>query len=96
MLKVVESLQEAIDLMYNRDMFLSVDEVAALRRLLTRFGQTYQGLQVIAMDESLLRLKSTLKLHYVVGHLADQAELINPRRVQGYANESMAGEVCKI
>ena len=36
------------------------------------------------------------KLHFTLGHLAKQAELINPRWVQCYASESMVGTTSNI
>ena len=36
------------------------------------------------------------KFHFFVGHLAEQASLINPVFVQGYSSESMVGTTAEI
>ena len=35
-----------------------------------------------------------MKVHYTCAHMLAQAEVINPRVVQGYASESMVGQIC--
>ena len=37
-----------------------------------------------------------VKTHYAVGHMSEQAALINPRFVQGYSSESLVGTICEI
>ena len=96
MLKVVDLLQTAYDIMYNGGPVLGDNACQALQRTLLRFGENYQLLAVLAHEEGKTRWKTVPKLHYVVGHLADQARLINPKHVQGYASESMVGIVSSI
>ena len=96
MLKVVESLQAAIDIFYSNGSFLSEETVTALARHLNKMGQNYQVLQNLAFQDKQTRWKTTVKMHYVVGHPADQATLINPKATQGYRSESMVGTVCTI
>lgn len=61
---------------------------------LVRLGQNYQMCSVLADRAGLARWQTKPKLHYTCGHLAAQAELINPMKVQGYCSESMVGEIC--
>ena len=96
MLKVVESFHGAYEIFYSGGVFLTDEEVAALDKHLTKLGQHYQVLQNLELASGKTRWKSTQKLHYVVGHLATQARLTNPKFVQGYASESLVGEVCGI
>ena len=97
MLKVAESLLEAVSTFYRAGCFLTPEEVVHVKHHLNRFGQNYQMLQVIDLAEQRATWKTTTKLHYVGGgHLWEQASLINPRVVQGYRSESLVGELCGI
>ena len=96
MLLVAQSLQHAYDLMYSGGPILSDAAWEDLCSTLTTFGQSYQLLSVMAFDDGKMRWHTTPKLHYVAGHLAAQAQLINPVYTQGYSSESMVGVLCKI
>ena len=96
MLKIIEALQHAYSIFYESDIFLTDAQYRNLKKALTALGQHYQLLQVKDLEMSRARWKSTMKMHYVCAHLADQALLINPRRVQGYASESMVGRICSV
>eukprot|EP00974_Lingulodinium_polyedra_P064789 6260889-Lingulodinium_polyedra.AAC.1 len=96
MLLVAQSLQHAYDVMYSSGPILTDAAWEDLRATLTTFGQSYQLLSVMAFDDNKMRWSTTPKLHYVAGHLADQAQLINPVYTQGYSSESMVGVLCKI
>ena len=96
MLKVVSSLQTAYDIMYGNGFFLSDGALTSLDKALTRMGQHYQWLALNAFDAKKSRWNCVPKLHYAAAHISEQAALINPRLVQGYANESMVGVVCSI
>ena len=78
-LKVVQSLNDAIELMYAASYFLTEDEGKKLDRLLHRMGVNYQLLAVLTCRDGARKWKQPTKLHYAVGHLAEQAKLINPR-----------------
>ena len=96
MLKIIESLNAAYVIFYNAGTFLTDAECQRLKTHLTHLGRHYQVLQLRDLELNRPRWKTTTKMHYVCAHLGDQAELINPRRVQGYASESMVGRVCTI
>ena len=96
MRKVVESLQECMNIWYGNSYFLGASELDALKRHLTKVGQHYQVLQSSSMAAEETMWKPVVKMHYVVAHLASQSELINPRFVQGYRSESMVGRICEI
>ena len=61
-----------------------------------RLGRHYQKLSTDSFHEGQTRWKTTTKFHYYVGHLAQQAALINPCWVQGYSSESMVGTTAQI
>ena len=96
MLKVVESLQAAYDVFSVNDSILEEGACAALQRHLTRLCQNYQVLEAMAHQDDKALWRSVPKLHDAGGHLAWQAQLVNPRHVQGYVSESMVGQLCAI
>ena len=95
-LKVVESLDRAIGIMYAGSYFLSAAEKIDLDKALTRMGQNYQQLAVLASRRGELRWKMKPKLHQVVGHLATQARLVNPRFCHTYGCEGLVGKICQV
>ena len=96
MLKIVESLDGIYRIFYDGPCFLDASDLAKLREHLERLARHYQHMQVQSFAEGKLRWKSTIKLHYVAAHLHAQAQLINPRFVQGYSSESLVGTICGI
>ena len=96
MLLLANALQHAYDLMYDSGPVLAQDTWTDLEASLTTVGQSYQLLSVLAYNAGQTRWNNTPKLHYVAGHLADQARLINPVWTQGYSSESMVGVLCAI
>ena len=95
-LKVVESLNKAIDLMYGVGCFMTVGEHQRLEGLLHRMGVNYQLLAKRTCDAGEMKWKQVPKHHYCVGHLAEQASLVNPRFVQCYGFESLVGKIALI
>jgi hypothetical protein len=96
MLKVVKAVHLIYETLYAAGYFLTAVEKASIAKLCNRLGLHYQVLAVQAVREGLLLWKETPKLHYLVGHLATQSRLINPRYVQGYTSESMVGTMADI
>ena len=94
MFKCIESLKAIYDVLEGAEIILTDAECILLHKHCTRMGQHYQILGVLHAD--LHRWQSKPKLHYVVAHLASQAELINPRFVSGYYSESRCGDLAKI
>ena len=87
----------AYNIFANASYFLTPVELSPLGQHLQKLGSHYQWLAVHAFQqEHLPRWKTVPKCHYVVGHLAWQASLINPRAVQGYCSESMVGSLAEI
>ena len=79
MLRAVESLHLLIDLFYNATMFLYMEELTALEGHLARLGRHVQWLAVNAFrEERTQRWQIKPKMHFVVGHILQQAKLINP------------------
>ena len=96
MLKVVESVSEAYNILYSAGYFLTAAEAAALDRHLTRMGLHFQRLAFLSAGAGELAWQMRPKLHYSVAHLSGQAKLINPRFVQTYGSEGLVGKVCNI
>ena len=94
--KVVQSLARAYEIMYNAEFFLTAAEAQDLDEQLSRMGRSYQWLSVETMGQWLTRWKQPPKIHYAIGHLAQQARLINPRYVQCYSAEGLVGKVAKV
>ena len=94
--KVIDALHDIYEVCYGSRMFMTPDELVRLDLSCNKLGRHYQWLAVQAMHKDQYRWQQRPKLHYVVGHLAWQAKLINPIRVQGYVNESMVGTVARI
>ena len=95
-LKVAQSLSDAYELMYAANYFLTVDEQKKLDKLLHRMGVNWQLLAVLTCRGGAQKWKQPIKLHYAVGHLAQQATLINPRFVQCYGSEGLVGQFSNI
>ena len=85
MLKVVEALTEIYNAMYNNSCFLNLDMVVALEQNLAKLGRHYQWLSAQAHNAGITKWQTVPKFHYALGHLGNQAALITPRSVQGYA-----------
>ena len=96
MLKVIESLSKLYEVFYNNGYFLSDEDLADVQLHCDRMAKHYQILQLMALTEGNTLWKTTVKMHYVGAHMHDQAQLINPRYVQGYASESLVGTICEI
>ena len=96
MLKVAQSLQACYDIMYAGSYFLDKASLKELQAHLSRFARHYQWLAVDAMHKGQTRWNIVPKFHFVLGHLVQQAELINPRFVQAYMSESMVGVVTEL
>ena len=96
MTKVLESLAKMYELFYNASYFFDQDELAELKHHMDRMAKHYQVLQVQALAQGKAKWKSTVKMHYVAAHIHAQAQVVNPRFVQGYASESLVGQICGI
>ena len=94
--KVVQSLARAYDIMYSAGCFLDAAEARDLDEQLSRMGRSWQWLSVHTIAQSLTRWKQPPKVHYAIGHLAEQARLINPRHVQCYSAEGLVGKIALI
>ena len=95
-LRVVASLNEAYGIMYSGGMFLDQEDSTLLQQKLHRMGMSYQVLANKTAEARETRWKQPMKVHYAVGHLADQSRLINPRAVQCYAAEGLVGKIATI
>ena len=96
MLKIVSSVHGINEVIYRAGVFLSPSELAEVESHVNRLGRHYQKLSTDSFNEGQTRWKTTTKFHYYVGHLAQQAALINPCWVQGYSSESMVGTTAQI
>ena len=94
MQKVAQHLKGVYDLVYTAGTFLNDNEKQTLAKHLASLGVHYQWLQAQAYGAGLTRWKNSMKVHYVCAHMHQQADIINPRVVQGYVSESMVGQIC--
>ena len=96
MLKVAASVSGMLDVLYNADCFLAETERIALTDHIDRLARHYQKLSADAFLAQRTLWQAIPKFHFVIGHLATQAALINPTWVQGYSSESMVGTTAQI
>ena len=96
MLKVAASVSGMLDVLYNADCFLAETERIALTDHIDRLARHYQKLSADAFLAQRTLWQAIPKFHFVIGHLAQQAALINPTWVQGYSSESMVGTTAQI
>ena len=94
--KVVSALNQIYEILYGASTFLTPAEIQALQVQVDKFARHYQWLAVQSANVGIMRWKQQPKHHYVIAHLVWQAMLINPARVQGYANEGMVGIIARI
>jgi len=95
-LRCISAMHELCETLYNADYILTDAQKDKVNKNCFKIGVHYQWLAVEAQGNGVARWKQPPKLHYLVGHLATQALLINPVKVQGYMNESMVGTLSKI
>ena len=76
-------------------MFMSKQQVGELKTYVDRLGRHMQLLRSIAEEADLRYYQITPKVHYGM-HWPEQAELINPRFVQCYGDESLIGRMTEI
>ena len=88
--RLVRCLNRIYVLLYTADVFLSPQELAEFRRPLLRFGATSQQLREIARGRGAAEWKLVPKTHMFM-HMSDLANLLNPRWVQNYSEESQVG-----
>ena len=89
--KVIDSLCVVYMVLYQSEMFLTVLQKKTLRDAILKFGRHYQWLNAEARRTAGSTWATFPKTH-AMQHLPDQADLINPRCVQNYAEESLIGK----
>jgi hypothetical protein len=82
--------------MYNNSCFLSLGMVVDFEQNLAKLGRHYHWLSVQAHSVGITMWQTVPKFQSVLGHLGNQAALMNPRWVQGYASESIVGTTSSI
>lgn len=93
--KVVEWLDRLYTVLYAADMFLSDDQKAEVGHCVSRISLHFTWLAQNAISQGRVAWNMTPKLHYMM-HLPLQADLLNPRFVQNYREESFVGRVAAI
>ena len=96
MREVAKALGELYNVLYSSGIFLTREQHGAVIRECDKMGKHYMWLASYCTEQGARRWSMVPKLHYAVGHLPDQARLVNPVFVQGYRSESMVGKVTTI
>ena len=93
--RLFESLVEFYDLIYTAGMFLKQDEKLKLHGILQTLGIQFCFLRDQSRLIGALEWQILPKIHYMM-HLGFQAEVLNIRTSQNYAEESLVGKVTRI
>ena len=93
--KVFTSLMTIQRIMYSSGTFLTDEAKEEFKDAHLRLGRHWQLLRQLCERAGVNSFQITPKLHYTQ-HFADQANLINPRVVQNYIQESLIGRVAKV
>jgi hypothetical protein len=88
--KACEWLVRVYDIMSDASTFLSAEEKQDLTAAIQRFLDHYQWLSAHAIRNGVLSWNYTPKFHYLQ-HIGMMAEMINPRVVMNYREESFIG-----
>ena len=94
-LQVTRSLVHFYDLIWQGPMFFDEEQLQRLRAVCLTFGSNFQLLREAARGQGLLAWLVKPKVHKMQ-HIPLMAEVINPRFVQCYADESLVGTCTKV
>ena len=83
------------EILYATGRLLSDEELGRFKEVCERFGTNYQALREHSRVVELLHFKVTPKVHKMQ-HLPLLSEVLNPRWVQNYCEESLVGTCTKI
>ena len=92
---VVSSLNQFYEVLYSGDMFLTDTELQRLRQACNTFGAEYLKLRSMACDQGRLWWQVRPN-HHKMQHFFVLTEVLNPRCVQCYGEESLIGTTTKI
>ena len=92
---LLTSLEKFNELLYTEPMFMSEAKVIELQKHTLDFGRHYQILRDEARKHKVLAWNHTPKVHRMQ-HFPMLAEIINPRHVSVYMEESMIGTTLKV
>ena len=93
--KAVESLNEAVNLLYEADRFFTAEECDKFEKLVLRFGRHFQAAAFRSRESGGFHFQVTYKCH-ALQHIALYARLINPRFIQNYLEEGLIGKVAQV
>ena len=89
-LQLATDLVAFYEILYATGRFLSDEELGRFKEVCERFGTNYQALREHSRVVKLLHFKVTPKVHKMQ-HLPLLSEVLNPRWVQNYCEESLVG-----
>ena len=92
---MLRSLNEIYEIMYKAGFFFTQDESRKFSALILKFGIRYQWLRSFFQSREQLYFAFMHK-HHAMQHLPQVARLINPIKVQCYAEEGAVGRIAKI
>ena len=93
--QLVDDLCRFYQVLYTGDRYLPEPALQQLRTVTQRFGDNYQLLRELCRERGLLFFNVTPKVHKMQ-HVPLLAEVMNPRYVQNYAEESLIGTCTRI
>ena len=92
---ITTALDDLYVLLYSAGIFLNDVESTRLREICCDIGRNYMMLRADARRTFKLRWRITPKVHKVM-HLPMYGEVMNPRFLHLYAEESLIGTTCRI
>ena len=89
-LKLMDNLVNFYNILYTEPVFMSQPALDRLRATCINLGESYMVLRAICRHNSRLFFRVTPKVHKIQ-HVPFYAEVLNPRFIQVYAEESGVG-----
>ena len=93
--RIARCLQRMYQILYSSGLFLTDAELNEFRRVLSRFGASFQTLRALAEADNRMLWHIIPKVH-ISQHLSTQAAVMNPRFCQNYTEESQIGTATRI
>ncbi len=93
--RVTALLAELYEVMYGAELFMTSEELQRLRTVCLELGVVVMRLREASRARQKLYFAVKPKMHKLQ-HIPDYAEVLNPRYVQNYAEESLIGTTTRI
>ena len=93
--EVAKCLDEFYKVIYGAERFMTAAELRRLRSVCLQFGEAYMRSRAFSRRSALLAFEVTPKVHKMQ-HVPAMAQIMNPRFVANYAEESLVGTTAKV